>query len=156
MCVCVCVCVRRGRPKALPSGTEPTPESLSTPRQEWQLSLDQVAVCLSDMQYAGAQNLAEYMDALARAAPHRRLRPKCRPHLGAAARMWWYYAISSVLQDVRRTRISWVALHQISAARKQYVATYAAWLEKGGAPGACPETREWDEQLAEPTILQFR
>ncbi len=182
------------------------PEALRTPRQDWRLELEEVAVCLTDAQYAGAQSLAEFMNSVARAAPHRRLRPRCRPQpgesptrptystalarpasaantwshdpgstlssdgmtsawsrvvwrvvrAGVGARMWWLYAISAVQRDVRRTHLSWARLREAIGARKRYVTAYASWLQEGGAPGACPATRELDEQLPEPSIALFR
>jgi hypothetical protein len=61
-------------------GAEGTQHELA--RQDWALDVVRVGVCISDGQYAGAQALAEYLEAAARGAAHHYMRPRCRPHAG--------------------------------------------------------------------------
>ncbi|KAJ9533703.1 hypothetical protein QJQ45_026839, partial [Haematococcus lacustris] len=153
------------------------------PGQDWVLGLEQVVLCLSSGQYAGGQALAQSLDCLAQASPHRHLRPRCRPHAGdsgLAARLWWRYAYRALAKRLARQRggMSWSRLQRTAGLRKLYVPAYLQALQQveqaGQAGGAASgkvkavglvglsegeggaQLQAMEAQLEEGSILLFR
>ncbi|MEW5298732.1 MAG: hypothetical protein WDW36_001820 [Sanguina aurantia] len=131
--------------------------SESDPKQHAVLALESVALQYSRPQYAGTQALLTMLDTYQANAPYRFMKPKCRPRLGANARVWWNYAARAVLRQQRGRGggMSWSELQRYCSTRKRYVPLYVRCLQSKQMGGDAA-IAEMDKGLGEGTILLFR
>lgn len=82
--------------------------------------------------------------------------PGCIPLFAAGgAKLWWRYAIRSILQQQRRQHLSWRSIQSAAALRKQYLPAYLRTLQQGRL-GGDEATAKMEEQLDENAITLFR
>eukprot|EP00879_Flechtneria_rotunda_P014384 GHRR01015031.1.p1 GENE.GHRR01015031.1~~GHRR01015031.1.p1 ORF type:complete len:739 (+),score=279.88 GHRR01015031.1:222-2438(+) len=124
--------------------------------QELHLQLEQINVCMHQLQYQSSQKLLQEFDRYAAGTPHRHLRPHCRPSAGAGGRLWWRYAIKAVQrQQQSYSSRAWQHLQMIAMYHKQYVSNYIRCLQQG-KQGGDSIIAQLDVKLDEPVTLLFR
>ncbi|XP_023568424.1 vacuolar protein sorting-associated protein 13C [Octodon degus] len=98
---------------------------LQTPKLDWSLEVQNVALELSRPQYLSMIDLLESLDYMVRNAPYRKYKPNLPLHTNC--RQWWKYAIDSVLEvHIRRcTRMwSWCNIKKHRESLKSYKVAY--------------------------------
>ncbi|ELW71324.1 Vacuolar protein sorting-associated protein 13C [Tupaia chinensis] len=79
---------------------------LKTPKLDWNIEVQNIAIELTKPQYLSMIDLLESVDYMVRNAPYRKYKP-CLP-LHTNCRQWWKYAIDSVLEvHIRRYTQMW-------------------------------------------------
>ncbi|XP_037689727.1 vacuolar protein sorting-associated protein 13C isoform X2 [Choloepus didactylus] len=79
---------------------------LKTPKLDWNIEVQNIAIELTKPQYLSMIDLLESMDYMFRNAPYRKFKPYLPLH--ANGRQWWKYAIDSVLEvHIRRYTLMW-------------------------------------------------
>ncbi|XP_006831641.1 PREDICTED: vacuolar protein sorting-associated protein 13C isoform X1 [Chrysochloris asiatica] len=79
---------------------------LKTPKLDWSIEVQNIALELTKVQYLSMIDLLESVDYMVRNAPYRKYKP-CLP-LHTNCRQWWKYAIDSVLEvHIRRYTQMW-------------------------------------------------
>ncbi|XP_074183747.1 intermembrane lipid transfer protein VPS13C [Rhinolophus sinicus] len=79
---------------------------LKTPKLDWNIEVQNIAIELTKPQYLSMIDLLESVDYMVRNAPYRKYKP-CLP-LHTNGRQWWKYAIDSVLEvHIRRCTQMW-------------------------------------------------
>jgi vacuolar protein sorting-associated protein 13A/C len=125
--------------------------------QEAHLHLQQIGVQLHQLQYRSSRKLLQEFDSYAASAPHRHLRPHCRPAAGTASRLWWRYAITVVTRQQQSYSASaWRQLRMVAAYHKQYVQAYLRWLQQGRQGSGDPTIDKLDGKLDEAVVMLFR
>lgn len=120
------------------------------PVTEVELSLDVVAVKLTDSQYQSYQKLLSEVSLYTARRPHQGYRPTVRPSV--APKLWWRYAMHAVLNKSRRT-LTWQQSVRYAQMRSTYINLYVQHLTSGGGYS---EIRNMDAVLRECTIVMFR
>ncbi|KAM8804771.1 intermembrane lipid transfer protein VPS13C [Eudromia elegans] len=98
---------------------------LKTPKLDWNVEVQRIAIELTKPQYLSIIDLLESVDYMVRNAPYRRFRPNVPLHKNA--KEWWKYAGNSVLEvHIRRcTRMwSWSGIKQHRQLLKSYKNAY--------------------------------
>uniref|UniRef100_A0A803T771 Vacuolar protein sorting 13 homolog C n=1 Tax=Anolis carolinensis TaxID=28377 RepID=A0A803T771_ANOCA len=79
---------------------------LQTPKMDWSMEVQSIAVELTKPQYLSMIDLLESIDYMVRNAPYRKYRPEAPLHQNA--RQWWKYAGNSILEvHIRRCSRMW-------------------------------------------------
>ncbi|XP_053128095.1 intermembrane lipid transfer protein VPS13C isoform X2 [Hemicordylus capensis] len=79
---------------------------LKTPKIDWSMEVQSIAVELTKPQYLSMLDLLESIDYMVRNVPYRKYRPDVPPH--KHARQWWEYATNGILEvHVRRYARMW-------------------------------------------------
>ncbi|KAL8196982.1 UNVERIFIED_CONTAM: Vacuolar protein sorting-associated protein 13C, partial [Gekko kuhli] len=79
---------------------------LKTPKVDWSMEVQSIAVELTKPQYLSMIDFLESVDYMVRNAPYRKFRPDLPLHKNA--RKWWNYAINSILEvHIRRCSHMW-------------------------------------------------
>uniref|UniRef100_A0A8C2YMD7 Vacuolar protein sorting 13 homolog C n=1 Tax=Chinchilla lanigera TaxID=34839 RepID=A0A8C2YMD7_CHILA len=79
---------------------------LRTPKLDWSIEVQNIAIELTKPQYLSMIDLLESVDYMVRNAPYRKYKPNVPLHTNC--RQWWKYAIDSVLEvHVRRCTQMW-------------------------------------------------
>ncbi|KAL4527774.1 hypothetical protein Ndes2437A_g02912 [Nannochloris sp. 'desiccata'] len=100
----------------------------SEPASEIEISLDAVAVALTQQQYRSYSLLLSEVSTFTARLPQLGYRPKCRPSPGSNARMWWKYAGLAVKQQIESRKLTWNQVVKFGQQRRQYVALYVKYL----------------------------
>ncbi|XP_076984207.1 intermembrane lipid transfer protein VPS13C isoform X2 [Tamandua tetradactyla] len=98
---------------------------LKTPKLDWNIEVQNIAVELTKPQYLSMIDLLESLDYMFRNAPYRKFKPYLPLHTNS--RQWWKYAIDSVLEvHIRRyTQMwSWSNIKKHRQLVKSYKNTY--------------------------------
>ncbi|XP_064373577.1 intermembrane lipid transfer protein VPS13C isoform X2 [Dromaius novaehollandiae] len=98
---------------------------LKTPKLDWNVEVQRIAVELTKPQYLSMIDLLESIDYMVRNVPYRRFRPNVSLHKNA--KQWWKYAGNSVLEVhiKRHTRMwSWSSIKQHRQLLKSYKNVY--------------------------------
>ncbi|XP_077174397.1 intermembrane lipid transfer protein VPS13C isoform X2 [Paroedura picta] len=98
---------------------------LTTPKVDWSMEVQSIAVELTKPQYLSMIDFLESMDYMVRNAPYRKYRPDLPLHKNA--RKWWHYAIDGILEvHIRRySRMwSWSNIRQHRQLLKNYKNVY--------------------------------
>ncbi|XP_067327336.1 intermembrane lipid transfer protein VPS13C isoform X1 [Anolis sagrei] len=79
---------------------------LQTPKMDWSMEVQSIAVELTKPQYLSMIDLLESIDYMVRNAPYRKYRPEAPLHRNA--KQWWKYAGNSILEvHIRRCSRMW-------------------------------------------------
>ncbi|KAM6149514.1 intermembrane lipid transfer protein VPS13C isoform 2-T2 [Erethizon dorsatum] len=79
---------------------------LKTPKLDWNIEVQNIAIELTKPQYLSMIDLLESVDYMVRNAPYRKYKPNLPLHTNC--RPWWKYAINSVLEvHIRRCTQMW-------------------------------------------------
>ncbi|KAM3927460.1 intermembrane lipid transfer protein VPS13C isoform 2-T2 [Leptodactylus fuscus] len=108
---------------------------LRTPKLDWNMEIQHIAIELTKPQYLSMIDLLESVDYMVRNAPYRKFRPVCTLKENPAD--WWKYAITSILEiHVRRRRRmwSWSTILQHREDLKCYKNVYKAKLTQTKVP----------------------
>lgn len=108
---------------------------LQTPKLDWNMEIQHIAIELTKPQYLSMIDLLESVDYMVRNAPYRKFRPAVT--LKEDPKEWWKYAITSILEiNVRRrTRMwSWSNISQHRGNLKCYKNAYRIKLTQTKAP----------------------
>uniref|UniRef100_A0A8C5P9K6 Vacuolar protein sorting 13 homolog C n=1 Tax=Leptobrachium leishanense TaxID=445787 RepID=A0A8C5P9K6_9ANUR len=121
---------------------------LSTPKLDWKMEIQHVAIELTKPQYLSMIDLLESIDYMVRNAPYRKYRPDVP--IQEDLRKWWMYAINGILdvQVRRRTRMwCWnnIELHRKNL--KSYKTAYKSKLT---------QSKPSEELLKEIQVCQNR
>ncbi len=98
------------------------------PASEIEISLDAVAVALTQHQYRSYSLLLSEVSTFTARLPQLGYRPNCRPSPGSNARMWWKYAGLAVKQQIESRKLTWHQVLKFGQMRRQYVALYVKYL----------------------------
>ena len=101
----------------------------SEPASEFEVSLEAVALALSQPQYHSYSLLLSEVSTFTARLPQLGYRPRCRPAPGAAARVWWQYAGLAVKQQRESRRLTWTQVQKFAQMRRQYVPMYVQYLQ---------------------------
>ncbi|KGL81364.1 Vacuolar protein sorting-associated protein 13C, partial [Tinamus guttatus] len=102
---------------------------LKTPKLDWNVEVQRIAIELTKPQYLSMIDLLESVDYMVRNAPYRRFRPNTPLHKNA--KEWWKYAGNSILEVhiKRRTHMwSWSSIKQHRQLLKSYKNVYKSKL----------------------------
>lgn len=108
---------------------------LQTPKLDWNMEIQHIAIELTKPQYLSMIDLLESVDYMVRNAPYRKFRPSVT--LKEDPKEWWKYAITGILEiNVRRrTRMwSWSSISQHRGNLKCYKNAYRIKLTQTKAP----------------------
>lgn len=108
---------------------------LQTPKLDWNMEIQHIAIELTKPQYLSMIDLLESVDYMVRNAPYRKFRPAVT--LKEDPKEWWKYAITGILEiNVRRrTRMwSWSSISQHRGNLKCYKNAYRIKLTQTKAP----------------------
>uniref|UniRef100_A0A8C6BAR6 Vacuolar protein sorting 13 homolog C n=1 Tax=Monodon monoceros TaxID=40151 RepID=A0A8C6BAR6_MONMO len=108
---------------------------LKTPKLDWNIEVQNIAVELTKPQYLSMIDLLESVDYMVRNAPYRKYKPYLPLHTNG--RQWWKYAIDSVLEvHIRRyTRMwSWSNIKKHRQLLKSYKSAYKNKLTQTKVP----------------------
>ncbi|XP_058914527.1 intermembrane lipid transfer protein VPS13C isoform X3 [Kogia breviceps] len=108
---------------------------LKTPKLDWNIEVQNIAIELTKPQYLSMIDLLESVDYMVRNAPYRKFKPYLPLHTNA--RQWWKYAIDSVLEvHIRRyTRMwSWSNIKKHRQLLKSYKSAYKNKLTQTKVP----------------------
>ncbi|KAG8440222.1 hypothetical protein GDO86_006127 [Hymenochirus boettgeri] len=108
---------------------------LKTPKIDWNMEIQHVAIEISKPQYLSVIGLLESVDYMIRNAPYRKYRPDVT--LQEDTRQWWNYAINSILEvHIRRRTQMWcwgnIAQHRQNL--KMYKNAYKIKLTQAKVP----------------------
>ncbi|XP_063782573.1 intermembrane lipid transfer protein VPS13C isoform X2 [Pseudophryne corroboree] len=108
---------------------------LNTPKLDWDMEVQHIAIELTKSQYLSMIELLESVDYMVRNAPYRKYKPLVA--LKDDCSMWWKYAITSILEvHVRRATRSWswsnIAQHRANL--KAYKNAYKIKLTQTKVP----------------------
>ncbi|XP_035388992.1 vacuolar protein sorting-associated protein 13C isoform X4 [Electrophorus electricus] len=83
---------------------------LKSPKASFQLEVQNIAIEMTKPQYLSMVDLLESVDCMVKNAPYRKFRPHVPVH--KHAKLWWRYAISSVLEvNIKRYKEMWSWTH---------------------------------------------
>ncbi|CAI9176855.1 unnamed protein product [Rangifer tarandus platyrhynchus] len=108
---------------------------LKTPKLDWNIEVQNIAIELTKPQYLSMIDLLESVDYMVRNAPYRKYKPYLPLHTNG--RQWWKYAIDSVLEvHIRRyTRMwSWSNIKKHRQLLKSYKSAYKNKLTQTKVP----------------------
>ncbi|XP_057578649.1 intermembrane lipid transfer protein VPS13C isoform X2 [Hippopotamus amphibius kiboko] len=108
---------------------------LKTPKLDWNIEVQNIAIELTKPQYLSMIDLLESVDYMFRNAPYRKYKPYLPLHTNG--RQWWKYAIDSVLEvHIRRyTRMwSWSNIKKHRQLLKSYKSAYKNKLTQTKVP----------------------
>lgn len=88
-------------------------------KQALALVLQRVQLQYSRQQYASTQRLLQVVELYQANAPFRHLRPAGRPAAGAAARVWWRYALKATRLRLGLQKASWGDVQRVAALRRR-------------------------------------
>ena len=100
----------------------------SEPASEIEISLEAVAIALTQQQYRSYSLLLSEVSTFTARLPQLGYRPKCRPSPGSNARMWWKYAGLAVKQQIESRKLTWKQVVKFGEQRRHYVALYVKYL----------------------------
>jgi vacuolar protein sorting-associated protein 13A/C len=106
----------------------------SEPASEIEISLDAVAVALTQQQYRSYSLLLSEVSTFTARLPQLGYRPNCRPAPGSSARTWWKYAGLAVKQQIESRKLTWHQVVKFGKMRRQYVALYVKYLNGETTP----------------------
>ncbi|XP_073508834.1 intermembrane lipid transfer protein VPS13C isoform X3 [Phyllobates terribilis] len=121
---------------------------LRTPKLDWNMEIQHIAIELTKPQYLSMIDLLESVDYMVRNAPYRKFRPVAT--LKEDPSKWWKYAITSILEIHirRRTKMwSWCNITQHRENLKCYKNAYKAKLTQTKVP---EETTKQIQALEKP------
>lgn len=121
----------------------------SEPASEIEISLEAVAVALTQQQYRSYSLLLSEISTFTARLPQLGYRPKCRPSPGSNARMWWKYAGLAVKQHIESRKLTWNQVVKFGQQRRRYVALYVKYLNGETSSGRT-------KQLAAPVKKGLR
>ncbi|XP_026374399.2 intermembrane lipid transfer protein VPS13C isoform X1 [Ursus arctos] len=108
---------------------------LKTPKLDWNIEVQNIAIELTKPQYLSMIDLLESVDYMVRNAPYRKYKPYLPLHTNG--RQWWKYAIDSVLEvHIRRyTQMwSWSNIKKHRQLLKSYKSAYKNKLTQTKVP----------------------
>ncbi|XP_053320973.1 intermembrane lipid transfer protein VPS13C isoform X2 [Spea bombifrons] len=108
---------------------------LKTPKLDWNMEVQHIAIELTKPQYLSMIDLLESVDYMVRNAPYRKYRPEIP--FKEDIRKWWVYAITSILEvHVRkRNRVwSWKNIEEHRTNLKAYKNAYKSKLTQSKPP----------------------
>ncbi|XP_036860152.2 intermembrane lipid transfer protein VPS13C isoform X2 [Manis javanica] len=108
---------------------------LKTPKLDWNIEVQNIAIELTKPQYLSMIDLLESVDYMVRNAPYRKYKPYLPLH--SNGRQWWKYAIDSVLEvHIRRyTQMwSWSNIKKHRQLLKSYKSAYKNKLTQTKVP----------------------
>uniref|UniRef100_A0A452SGF4 Vacuolar protein sorting 13 homolog C n=1 Tax=Ursus americanus TaxID=9643 RepID=A0A452SGF4_URSAM len=108
---------------------------LKTPKLDWNIEVQNIAIELTKPQYLNMIDLLESVDYMVRNAPYRKYKPYLPLHTNG--RQWWKYAIDSVLEvHIRRyTQMwSWSNIKKHRQLLKSYKSAYKNKLTQTKVP----------------------
>ncbi|XP_039076223.1 vacuolar protein sorting-associated protein 13C isoform X1 [Hyaena hyaena] len=108
---------------------------LKTPKLDWNIEVQNIAIELTKPQYLSMIDLLESVDYMVRNAPYRKYKPYLPLHTNG--RLWWKYAIDSVLEvHIRRyTQMwSWSNIKKHRQLLKSYKSAYKSKLTQTKVP----------------------
>ncbi|XP_036096076.1 vacuolar protein sorting-associated protein 13C isoform X1 [Molossus molossus] len=108
---------------------------LKTPKLDWNVEVQNIAVELTKPQYLSMIDLLESVDYMVRNAPYRKYKPYLPLHTNG--RQWWKYAIDSILEvHIRRyTQMwSWSNIKKHRQLLKSYKSAYKNKLTQSKVP----------------------
>ncbi|VCX31363.1 unnamed protein product, partial [Gulo gulo] len=108
---------------------------LKTPKLDWNIEVQNIAIELTKPQYLSMIDLLESVDYMVRNAPYRKYKPYLPLHTNG--RQWWKYAIDSVLEvHIRRyTQMwSWSNIKKHRQLLKSYKSAYKSKLTQTKVP----------------------
>jgi hypothetical protein len=118
----------------------------SEPASEIEISLDAVAVALTQQQYRSYSLLLSEVSTFTARLPQLGYRPNCRPSPGSNARAWWKYAGLAVKQQIESRKLTWNQVVKFGQMRRQYVALYVKYLNGEGIEPSPKKSRKTDSR----------
>lgn len=115
---------------------KPKEDDFEIPMFDIDMSLDQFALTLNRAQIQSALLLLDSIDRMKLAAPYRKWRPSCS--ILKTPRLWWQFAITSILETQIRQRNkvwSWSHIKAHRKLMKEYREAYIAFMKSGKKNG---------------------